>query len=71
MNEGFNLVYYHRESGEKYLVKKVSRHDCIILDLETKTKLPVSLFYLEKNFKADRDNWKRQKKVRLVFRKRE
>lgn len=65
----FNLIYFHRETGEEYRVKKISRLDCIILDITTGTKLPLSSWFLGKYYVADKDNHKRQKKVRLNFRK--
>jgi hypothetical protein len=70
MIEGFNLVYFHKETGEEYWVKRVSRLDFIIYDPRTKTKLPLSEFALRKAFRACPTNGKRQKKVKLDFRKR-
>jgi hypothetical protein len=67
MNEDFNLVYYHKETGKEYRVKKITRLNVRILDPETGAKLDLSKYALDKSFKADKDNGKRQKKIRLNF----
>lgn len=67
-NKDFNLVFYHKETGEKFLGKRVTKHDYVIMDIDTKTKLRLSRYALDKAFDADKDNEKRQKKVRLNFR---
>lgn len=69
MSDGFNLTYYSRETGIAYKVKKITRHDYIIMDEETKTKLPISKWALNKSFRACRNNEKNQKRVRLEFKK--
>ena len=69
MSEDFNLTYYSKETGVAYRVKKITRHDYIIMDPETKTKLPISKWALNQGFKADKDNGKNQKRIRLDFRK--
>jgi hypothetical protein len=42
----------------------------VIQDLETGAKLAISRYALDKAYKADRANGKRQKKYRLNFEKR-
>lgn len=69
MNEEFNLVFYHRETGKMYRAKRITRLDFIILDPDTNTKLPLSRHALDKSFKADKNNGKRQRKIRLNFKK--
>lgn len=66
-NKDFNLVFYHKETGKKYLGKRITKHDYRIMDPETKVKLPISRHALDKSFKADKENGKRQKKIRLNF----
>lgn len=63
----FNLIYYHRVTGEMVRVKKVTRNDCVIYDPETKTRLPLSKWALDKSYEACKTNQKRQRKVRLNF----
>lgn len=69
----FNLVFYHRESGKMYRVKRITRLDFILIDpedyLETRVRLALSRHALDKAFYADKENGKRQKKVRLDFTK--
>ena len=69
MSEDFNLTYYSKETGVAYKVKKITRHDYIIMDEETKTKLPISKWALNQGFRACRNNGKNQKRVRIDFRK--
>lgn len=69
MSDDFNLTYYSRETGVAYRVKQITRHDYIIMDMETGTKLPISKWALTKGFRADKNNGKKQKRVRLDFRK--
>lgn len=68
MNKDFNLVYYHKETGEKYFVKMISKHDYIVLDPRTNTKLPLSKHFLDKYFKSDKRNSKSKEKTKLQFR---
>lgn len=70
MSEEFNLVYYHRETGKEYKVKFVTVHDYVILDPETGARLPISSWALNKAYRADKNNRKRQRKRKLDFRKR-
>lgn len=70
MAEDFNLIYYHRETGVAYKVKRVNRLNFVILDPESSTKLHLSAWALRKSFRADKNNGKRQKKVKLDFRRR-
>ena len=70
MIEGFNLKYFHKESGEEYWVKRVTRLDFVIYDPRTKARLPLSYDALKKAYRACETNGKRQKKVKLDFRKR-
>lgn len=68
--EEFNLVYFHKETGEEYWVKRVTRLDFVIYDPRTKARIPLSYDALKKAFRACPSNGKRQKKVKLDFRKR-
>lgn len=72
MSDGYNLIYYHKETGKKYEVKRVTRLDYRIRDPEdeTKTSLALSAWALSRSFRADKDNAKNQKKVQLNFRNR-
>lgn len=69
--EDFNLVYYHRETEKKYLAKRVTKDDYVILDPEfPDARLRLSAYAINKAYKADKNNSKRQRKVRLNFEKR-
>jgi hypothetical protein len=65
-NDGFNLIYYHRVTGEAYRVKMVTRYDYVI-EYPYGEKVRVTQPFLRKNFKACKTNNKRQRKQRLNF----
>lgn len=69
MSDGFNLIFIHKETGEEYRVKGITRYDYIIEDPETKTKMPISRAALLRMFTSHKDNGKNQKRVRLNFRR--
>lgn len=64
--DGFNLVYYHRHTGDKYRAKRVTIYDYVI-EYPDGEKVRITRHFLNKFFKADKDNWKRKVKVVLSF----
>jgi hypothetical protein len=71
MGEDYNLIYIHKETRKEYLVKRVTRLDFRIKDPDyPETSLPLSYHALHSAYEAHPDNQKRQKKVKLDFRKR-
>lgn len=67
---GYNLVYYHKVTGKKYLAKRIIKGEYIILDPDTGAKLPLSGWALGQAYEADKDNGKNQSKRKLNFEKR-
>lgn len=47
-----NLDYMHKESGKKYLVKRVTSLHYRIFDPETGSVAPITKFRLMKNFRS-------------------
>lgn len=70
MIEEFNLIYYHKETGKEYRAKLVTIHDYVLLDPETGARLPISSWALNRAYRADKGNKKRQRRRKLDFRKR-
>lgn len=61
----FNLIYYHRETGEKFRVKRIDKHTYII-ELENE-RVRISVYLLNKTYRADRANSKVGTHKRITF----
>lgn len=68
--EDYRLIYHHKETGKKYLVKMVTRLDYVLLDPETMVKTPISRGMLSKNYISAPENKIPQNKNKLKFRRR-
>ena len=65
--EDYNLIYYHRETGRKYLAKRITKDDYVILDPDfPEARLRLSLYALNKAYEADKGNFKRRKKIKSI-----
>lgn len=67
-NEEFNLIYYHRHTGEPYKVKRVTKNDFIILYPDGE-RVRISEYFLKKVWRPDKNNNKPRMRSRLNFKR--
>ena len=70
MSAEFNLVYYSKTTGAKFLVKRVTEHDFIIMDPATNICTDISRYFLRKDYRGDKCNKKPREFQKLNFKNR-